>query len=46
MTYFKNGIIFGAGYVLGSTILNITLTPLVTVANMKMHEFIIDKFVE
>jgi|LSQX01.1.fsa_nt_gb hypothetical protein len=46
MTDLKTAVIFGAGFTLGSTILGIALTPLVTVANMKINEFILEKFVE
>lgn len=46
MINFKTGITFGAGFTLGSTILGVVLTPLVTVAHVKINEIVIDKFVE
>ena len=46
MTNFKTAVIFGAGFTIGSTILGTALSPFVTVATMKINEFILDKFVE
>ena len=46
MTNFKTAVIFGAGFTLGSTVLGTALAHFVTVANMKINEIILEKFVE